>query len=612
MAYALAEASAAGKVELLVRIDERSAGFTALGLALATGAPVAVLTTSGTAVGNLLPAVMEANHAAVPLVVLSADRPDELRGTGANQTTIQLDLFGEHVRFAVDIPAGESPQRAVETSLSRRDGCLRGHTAGTGAAQPRLPRPFGARQAGERLPEHRGHGTFRIGTEPLTMTLDPAPADASGTAHRGPCRARRRSGRRGLRPRPRAAAAGRAIVQLTFRAQRCRTVPAAAGALRPGFGAAHRTRAVVFGRPTLSRPVSALLARTDVPAALYQPVPVAWYEPGRRRSAHRKPGRTRGVRRTRLVRMARRLAARRRRGPARASTACLHRQRPPPVPAVGSLVWQHARGQLVLGSSNGIRDVDLAGQPMHTSRTQRSSPAGASPGSTAPSPPPPASPWGGRQETTLLLGDVTFLHDAGGLLLGAGEERAAAPHRRAQRLRRRHLQPPGARRGRRVRRLWRRRRTPLRHPALGGHRGTRRSVRRRTLLGKYDGGTRRGAPHRSRGAASSRCARTGMGSAPCMAASRLRWVRRWPGCLPARNWRRASRLVARKMPGLATRIRCRDTHPVPGHAYLAVPRPDRTPQARSVSSAAPQRGMHHSGTVSRDRKRVLSGRPLST
>ena len=73
MAYALAEAAAQGRVELLVRIDERAAGFTALGLALATGSPAAVLTTSGTAVGNLLPAVMEANHAAVPLIVLSAD-----------------------------------------------------------------------------------------------------------------------------------------------------------------------------------------------------------------------------------------------------------------------------------------------------------------------------------------------------------------------------------------------------------------------------------------------------------------------------------------------------------------------------------------------------------
>ena len=139
MAYALAEASAAGRVDLLVRIDERSAGFTALGLALATGSPAAVLTTSGTAVGNLLPAVMEANHAAVPLVVLSADRPEELRGTGANQTTIQPDLFGEHVRFAADIPAGTSPQRAVETGAVRRHRRVPGPAAGPGPAQPRLP-----------------------------------------------------------------------------------------------------------------------------------------------------------------------------------------------------------------------------------------------------------------------------------------------------------------------------------------------------------------------------------------------------------------------------------------------------------------------------------------
>ena len=124
MAYALSEASAAGKVELLVRIDERSAGFTALGLALSTGSPAAVLTTSGTAVGNLMPAVMEANHAALPLVVLSADRPEELRGTGANQTTLQLDLFGEHVRFAADVDAGTSPLRAVATAISAATGAF--------------------------------------------------------------------------------------------------------------------------------------------------------------------------------------------------------------------------------------------------------------------------------------------------------------------------------------------------------------------------------------------------------------------------------------------------------------------------------------------------------
>jgi 2-succinyl-5-enolpyruvyl-6-hydroxy-3-cyclohexene-1-carboxylate synthase len=88
---------------------------------------------------------------------------------------------------------------------------------------------------------------------------------------------------------------------------------------------------------------------------------------------------------------------------------------------VGSLVWQHTRGQLVLGSSNGIRDVDLAGQPA----PEPAATVFASRGlagidgtiSTA-----TGIALGGHQETTLLLGDVTFLHDAGGLFLGAGEE----------------------------------------------------------------------------------------------------------------------------------------------------------------------------------------------
>ena len=77
-----------------MRVDERSAGFLALGLATGSRRPVAVVTTSGTAVGNLLPAVMEAHHTGRRLVVVSADRPDRLRGTGANQTTHQAGIFG--------------------------------------------------------------------------------------------------------------------------------------------------------------------------------------------------------------------------------------------------------------------------------------------------------------------------------------------------------------------------------------------------------------------------------------------------------------------------------------------------------------------------------------
>ena len=75
LAYALQEADAAGRLRLHVRVDERSAGFLALGLAKLTGGPVPVVTTSGTAVANLHPAVLEAGHAGVPLLVLTADRP---------------------------------------------------------------------------------------------------------------------------------------------------------------------------------------------------------------------------------------------------------------------------------------------------------------------------------------------------------------------------------------------------------------------------------------------------------------------------------------------------------------------------------------------------------
>ncbi len=84
--------------------DERGLGFYALGHAKASGEPVAIIVTSGTAVGNLMPAVMEAWHSEVPLLLLTADRPPELRECGANQTTDQVKLFSSFVHFEVDFP----------------------------------------------------------------------------------------------------------------------------------------------------------------------------------------------------------------------------------------------------------------------------------------------------------------------------------------------------------------------------------------------------------------------------------------------------------------------------------------------------------------------------
>ena len=109
------------RLTLRVRIDERSMGFTALGAARASGTPVVIITTSGTAVANLHPAVLEAHHSGVPLIVITADRPKELRGVGANQTTNQVGIFGEAVRFCEDIeaPAGDVDLNAVKELAER-------------------------------------------------------------------------------------------------------------------------------------------------------------------------------------------------------------------------------------------------------------------------------------------------------------------------------------------------------------------------------------------------------------------------------------------------------------------------------------------------------------
>ncbi|MCP5025307.1 MAG: 2-succinyl-5-enolpyruvyl-6-hydroxy-3-cyclohexene-1-carboxylic-acid synthase [Actinomycetia bacterium] len=103
-----------------IQIDERSAGFFALGLARTARRPVALVCTSGTAAANYLPAVIEAHHTGVPLVVITADRPPELRDWGAGQTIDQVHLFGTHVRWFVEPPVGGEVEPDRLALLARR------------------------------------------------------------------------------------------------------------------------------------------------------------------------------------------------------------------------------------------------------------------------------------------------------------------------------------------------------------------------------------------------------------------------------------------------------------------------------------------------------------
>ncbi len=113
LAIALARES---RIAHIVHFDERGAAYCALGIAKRTEQPVAILCTSGTAVANYFPAVVEASQTAVPLIVLTADRPARLRGSGANQTIMQPNIFGSYARVSVDLRA-EIPEQALRASI---------------------------------------------------------------------------------------------------------------------------------------------------------------------------------------------------------------------------------------------------------------------------------------------------------------------------------------------------------------------------------------------------------------------------------------------------------------------------------------------------------------
>ncbi|WP_258059160.1 2-succinyl-5-enolpyruvyl-6-hydroxy-3-cyclohexene-1-carboxylic-acid synthase [Arthrobacter sp. B1805] len=424
LAYALAEAEAAGRVRLHVRIDERAGAFTALGLALGADRPVAVVTTSGTAVGELLPAVMEANHAAVPLVVVSADRPSELRGTGANQTTVQPDLFGVHVRAGFDVAAGEDPSGPVEEALRAATG-----RAATGRAvagvSPQPPGPVHLNLA-FRDPLVPADGSIGSAASRSRPVQEPA-AEREGAGPRTAAEERSPGSTTVVVAGHGAgelAAVFAAHLDLPLFAEPSSNARFGSSAIAPyrlllEHIAPVITRVVIFGRPTLSRPVTALLARSDVEHALYLPEPVAWFEEGRRRervidnlpdllafAGRGAPGWLRSWREAGAAAEA-------------AIQSLLADEERITGLHVADAVWEHTDGNLVLGSSNPIRDVDLvAATDWHPLEVFANRGLAGIDGTISTA---TGVALAAGIPTRVLLGDLTFLHDVGGLLLGSGE-----------------------------------------------------------------------------------------------------------------------------------------------------------------------------------------------
>jgi 2-succinyl-5-enolpyruvyl-6-hydroxy-3-cyclohexene-1-carboxylate synthase len=417
-------------LRLHTRIDERSAGFLALGIARTGRRPVVVVTTSGTAVANLHPAVLEASHAGVPLVLLTADRPARLRGTNANQTTDQARIFGTAVRDQADLPAAHPGSGEVEGRQVASWRAVAARAAAT--ARGRLgarPGPVHLNvQFEDPLTPGTGDGwgialDGRLEHEPWMLPgpvlgaepeeLDPLPRTVvvAGDDAGPPARVLAEAAGWPLLAKPTSGSrTGDAVVR-TYRLL-----------LADDDLAGRVQRVVVFGHPTLSRPVNRLLARDDVEVVAVTG-PSGWSDPGLHvsRVVHAvstlpaPPDVWTEEWRTRDAELSRRLD-----GLLAAQAALTPHQVAGAVSAA-----LPPGGLLFVGASNPVRDLDLMVAPYAVGDRRMvvgnrgvagidgtvSSAVGAALG---------------RPHSTrclALLGDVTFLHDSNGLVLGPEEER---------------------------------------------------------------------------------------------------------------------------------------------------------------------------------------------
>jgi 2-succinyl-5-enolpyruvyl-6-hydroxy-3-cyclohexene-1-carboxylate synthase len=410
LAFALHAADAAGRLRLHVRIDERSAGFLALGLAKASGVPAAVVTTSGTAVANLHPAVLEAAQAGVPLLVLTADRPPELRGVGANQTVDQLGIFGPAVRRFVELGA---PERRPGQNAYWRSAVARAVAAGgpvhlnVAFREPLVPEPGG--DWPEPL-DGRPGPWVEVVPPPYGPVADDLPARTVlvlGDAPAGPVAAALAL----------AAARGWPVVaEPSARLAAGPTVLAGGDLLlRGGFVAAHRPdRVLAVGRPTLSRSVGRLLAAA--PLDVVSPGP-GWTDPAGRavRVLPAVPAAAGGDRDPGWLPawLAAAAAAR------EAVDRLLGDGLTEPAVAAELMAAVPAGGLVVCGSSKPVRDLFLAGpRPGVTVLANRGAAGIDGTVSTA-----VGAALATAGPAYALLGDLTFLHDANGLVIGPAEPR---------------------------------------------------------------------------------------------------------------------------------------------------------------------------------------------
>ncbi len=272
LALALAELESRGALTLHVRIDERVAAFTALGIARESGRPALVVTTSGTAVANLLPAVMEGSHSGIPMLILTADRPARLRGTGSNQTTWQPGVFGRFVRGEVDLPAPTAD--AIPDARALAETAYRTATSATLAGPVHLNLQFAEPLSGALIPgptpstETFTSAVGQAGQEGAAETVVPASARPLRSLHLepGPRTLVIAGADAGERANAFALHAGWPLIAEVSSGARFgpNLVPAYRRLLdHPDF-AERIERVVVFGHPTLSRQVAALAGRDDV------------------------------------------------------------------------------------------------------------------------------------------------------------------------------------------------------------------------------------------------------------------------------------------------------------------------------------------------------------